>query len=192
MLFVGGLVLFWPSAASAQTPAAITVTSPTLKANEVVPIDHTADGKNVSPALMWSGAPADTKQFALIYDDPDVAFGTPPRRSCTGWSTRFPARRRACRPSLPMDAVLTAPRRHRRHHPGPVGLQAHRLPRPRAAARKAASLHLDGLRARRRTAARAGPQSQPADGSDEGPHHRPGIARRDLRAQAEAVTQRDT
>ena len=69
--FVGGLALILASAAWAQTPATITVTSPTLRANEVVPIDHTADGKNVSPALTWSGAPANTKQFALVYDDPD-------------------------------------------------------------------------------------------------------------------------
>ena len=62
------------SAASvlAQTPAAITVTSTTLKANETIPKDHTADGKNVSPALTWSGAPAATKQFAMVMDDPDV------------------------------------------------------------------------------------------------------------------------
>lgn len=63
------------SAASAQTPATITVTSATLKANETIPKDHTADGKNVSPALMWSGAPAGTRQFAMIMDDPDAQFG---------------------------------------------------------------------------------------------------------------------
>ena len=57
--------------------ATLTVTSPTLKANETVPVDHTADGRNVSPALNWTGAPAGTKQFALIYDDPDVAFPSP-------------------------------------------------------------------------------------------------------------------
>jgi phosphatidylethanolamine-binding protein (PEBP) family uncharacterized protein len=41
------------AATSAQTVAPLTVTSPTLKAGEVVPIDHTADGRNVSPALTW-------------------------------------------------------------------------------------------------------------------------------------------
>ena len=40
---------------SVQTAAAITVTSPTIKANETIPVDHTADGKNESPALAWSG-----------------------------------------------------------------------------------------------------------------------------------------
>jgi hypothetical protein len=96
-------------AALAQTPATITVTSPTLKANEVVPIDHTADGKNVSPALAWTGAPAATKQFALIYDDPDVAFGNPPQ-SFVHWVVyKIPGTATGLPAELPMDAVLTAP-----------------------------------------------------------------------------------
>ena len=97
------------SPAVAQTPATITVTSPTLKANEVVPIDHTADGKNLSPALAWSGAPANTKQFALIYDDPDVAFGNPPQ-SFVHWVVyKIPGTPKGLPADLPMDAVLTAP-----------------------------------------------------------------------------------
>jgi Raf kinase inhibitor-like YbhB/YbcL family protein len=71
-VFYAALFLSVSSAAIAQTPAAMTVTSATLKAGETIPKDHTADGKNVSPALSWSGAPAATKQFALIMDDPDV------------------------------------------------------------------------------------------------------------------------
>lgn len=58
-----------------QTPATMTVTSATIKANETIPKDHTSDGRNVSPALSWSGAPAGTKQFAMIMDDPDAQFG---------------------------------------------------------------------------------------------------------------------
>ena len=94
---------------AAQTPAALTVTSPTLKANETVPVDHTADGRNVSPALSWSGAPATTKQFALIYDDPDVSFGNPPQ-SFVHWVVyKIPGTAKGLPAELPMDAVLTAP-----------------------------------------------------------------------------------
>jgi hypothetical protein len=92
---------------SAQTPATITVTSPTLKANEVVPIDHTADGRNVSPALSWTGAPANTRQFALVYDDPDVVFGG---QTFVHWVVyKIPGTAKGLPAELPMDAVLTAP-----------------------------------------------------------------------------------
>jgi len=95
--------------ALAQTPATLTVTSPTLKAGETVPVDHTADGKNLSPALTWSGAPANTKQFALIYDDPDVAFGTPPQTFVHWVVYKIPGTAKGLPAELPMDAVLTAP-----------------------------------------------------------------------------------
>jgi Raf kinase inhibitor-like YbhB/YbcL family protein len=61
----------------AQTPQTMTVTSPTVKAGETIPADHTADGKNISPAIAWSNAPAATKEFALIMDDPDVPMPQP-------------------------------------------------------------------------------------------------------------------
>jgi Raf kinase inhibitor-like YbhB/YbcL family protein len=94
------------SSAAAQTPAAITVTSPTLKANETIPTDHTADGKNLSPALMWSGAPAATKQFALICDDPDV----PMPGGFVHWVVyKIPGTAKGLPAELPMDATLTAP-----------------------------------------------------------------------------------
>ena len=91
----------------AQTPAAITVTSSTLKAGEVVPIDHTADGKNVSPALSWTGAPATTKQFALVYDDPDVVFGG---QTFVHWVVyKIPGTAKGLPAELPMEAVLAGP-----------------------------------------------------------------------------------
>lgn len=108
-LIYGALITTLVSPAWAQTPATLIVTSPTLKANETVPVDHTADGKNLSPALMWSGAPANTKQFALIYDDPDVAFGTPPQTFVHWVVYKIPGTAKGLPAELPMDAVLTAP-----------------------------------------------------------------------------------
>lgn len=42
----------------------------------LIPAKHTCDGADVSPPLAWSGAPAGTKSFALISDDPDAPVGT--------------------------------------------------------------------------------------------------------------------
>lgn len=41
-----------------------------------IPKLHTCEGADVSPALEWSGEPADTASFALIVDDPDAPAGT--------------------------------------------------------------------------------------------------------------------
>jgi Raf kinase inhibitor-like YbhB/YbcL family protein len=68
---------FFAVGALAQTPQVLIVTSPTLKAGEKIPRDYTADGRNVSPPLQWTGAPASTKEFAVICDDPDVPMPQP-------------------------------------------------------------------------------------------------------------------
>jgi Raf kinase inhibitor-like YbhB/YbcL family protein len=41
-----------------------------------IPKKFTGDGPDVSPALEWSGAPAGTRAYALIMDDPDAPVGT--------------------------------------------------------------------------------------------------------------------
>jgi phosphatidylethanolamine-binding protein (PEBP) family uncharacterized protein len=44
--------------------------------NGPIPDIYTCEGEDVPPPLAWSGAPAGTKSFALIVDDPDAPGGT--------------------------------------------------------------------------------------------------------------------
>jgi Raf kinase inhibitor-like YbhB/YbcL family protein len=62
--------------AAAQTPQTIIVESPTLKVDQPIPRDYTADGRNISPPLTWKGVPAVAKQLAVVLQDPDA--GNPP------------------------------------------------------------------------------------------------------------------
>jgi hypothetical protein len=41
-----------------------------------IPSLHSCQGADLSPALEWSGAPAETRSLALIVDDPDAPVGT--------------------------------------------------------------------------------------------------------------------
>ena len=41
-----------------------------------LPSKYTCDGASISPPIQWQNAPANTKSFALIYDDPDAPAGT--------------------------------------------------------------------------------------------------------------------
>jgi Raf kinase inhibitor-like YbhB/YbcL family protein len=57
----------------------LTLSSDAFGANERIPAVHAyaPEGDNVSPALAWSGAPAGTKELALIVDDPDAPRAEP-------------------------------------------------------------------------------------------------------------------
>ncbi|HEX6106907.1 MAG TPA: YbhB/YbcL family Raf kinase inhibitor-like protein [Gemmatimonadales bacterium] len=57
-------------------PAALHLTSADLVHGEPVPVRHTCDGEDLSPALAWTGVPVETRSFALICDDPDAPRGT--------------------------------------------------------------------------------------------------------------------
>jgi Raf kinase inhibitor-like YbhB/YbcL family protein len=46
--------------------------SPSFVEGGSIPIKHSCDGQDVSPALVWEGAPASTAALALIVDDPDA------------------------------------------------------------------------------------------------------------------------
>ncbi|HTS18186.1 MAG TPA: YbhB/YbcL family Raf kinase inhibitor-like protein [Verrucomicrobiae bacterium] len=56
--------------------AQFTLTSPSFRNNQPMPAKFSCEGADASPALKWEGAPAETKSFALICDDPDAPGGS--------------------------------------------------------------------------------------------------------------------
>lgn len=55
---------------------AFVLRSPDFANGADIPKQFTCSGVDHSPALEWSGVPAETKSFALIADDPDAPVGT--------------------------------------------------------------------------------------------------------------------
>lgn len=51
------------------------ITSTSFKEGEMIPSKYTCDGENISPQLLWTDLPANTKSLALISDDPDAPSG---------------------------------------------------------------------------------------------------------------------
>ena len=64
---------------------ALALTSPVFKHNDAIPKVYTCQGKDISPALSWSGLPNGTKSVALIVDDPDVPDPAAPQREWVHW-----------------------------------------------------------------------------------------------------------
>jgi Raf kinase inhibitor-like YbhB/YbcL family protein len=51
--------------------------SPSFGPNESIPVRHTADGENLSPALTWEKPPEGTRALALLCEDPDAPLPKP-------------------------------------------------------------------------------------------------------------------
>ena len=52
------------------------ITSPAFSEGQPIPAKYSCEGNDASPPLKWTNAPANTKSFALIADDPDAPVGT--------------------------------------------------------------------------------------------------------------------
>lgn len=59
------------------TAQGIKPTSTAFGSGEPIPKKYTGDGQDVSPPLAWQEAPAGTRQWALICDDPDAPTDEP-------------------------------------------------------------------------------------------------------------------
>jgi Raf kinase inhibitor-like YbhB/YbcL family protein len=52
------------------------IETPAFAPKQRIPDQFSREGGNVSPRVEWQGAPADTRSFALIVEDPDAPRGT--------------------------------------------------------------------------------------------------------------------
>jgi Raf kinase inhibitor-like YbhB/YbcL family protein len=65
--------------------ASLKLTSSAFSHNGAIPSKYTCQGDDVSVPLAWSGAPAGTKSFALIVDDPDAPDPKAPQVTWVHW-----------------------------------------------------------------------------------------------------------
>ena len=54
-----------------EAPSGIVVASPAFGADDAIPVRFTADGKGVSPPLLWTGTPEGTRSVVLLVEDAD-------------------------------------------------------------------------------------------------------------------------
>lgn len=63
----------------------LVLSSSDFSAGGSIPARHTCDGADRSPSLSWSGAPAGTRSFALVIDDPDAPDPAAPKMTWVHW-----------------------------------------------------------------------------------------------------------
>ena len=77
-IFTLALGLLLANGATALEPpkANMQLTSTAFKEGGPIPALYTCDGKDISPQLKWTNAPANSQSLVLIADDPDAPAGT--------------------------------------------------------------------------------------------------------------------
>ena len=64
---------------------ALSLSSPVFTHNGPIPKLYTCQGKDISPAINWTGLPSGTKSVVLIVDDPDAPDPAAPKRTWVHW-----------------------------------------------------------------------------------------------------------
>lgn len=59
-----------------RAPRSIAIHTPAFQEGKPIPREFTGFGEDVSPALSWTGVPADAQALAIVVDDPDAPSGT--------------------------------------------------------------------------------------------------------------------
>ncbi len=68
-----------------DTSSSLRLSSSAFSEGESINARYTCMGDDISPDLSWTGAPANTKSFALIVDDPDAPDPAAPKMVYVHW-----------------------------------------------------------------------------------------------------------
>lgn len=68
--------VFAEGTAAKETAMKFNLKSPQISEGKRIPAAYTCDGTDLSPELIWPGAPPGTQEFALICEDPDAPMGS--------------------------------------------------------------------------------------------------------------------
>lgn len=63
----------------------LTLSSPAFTHGGPIPARYTCDDEDLSPQLLWHGAPAGTRSLVLIVDDPDAPDPQAPKMTWVHW-----------------------------------------------------------------------------------------------------------
>ena len=133
------------------------------------PQDYTADGRNVSPPLQWSGAPASTKEFAVILDDPDVPMPQP----FVHWVIyKIPGAAKGLPENIPIDPAAAMPGEIAGAVQGTSGFRRPIYRGPAPPPGKPHHYHFKVLATRRGARSQAGPDEGRTARGGQRPHRR--------------------
>ena len=81
------------------------LSSPAFRENQPIPVKHTGEGADVSPALAWETVPPGTQELTLLCEDPDAPTPEP----WVHWILyKIPASATGLPEAVPPDATLPA------------------------------------------------------------------------------------
>lgn len=64
---------------------ALSLTAADFQPGASIPVVHTCDGSDSSPALSWAGVPPGTRSLVLVIEDPDAPDPRAPKMTWTHW-----------------------------------------------------------------------------------------------------------
>lgn len=85
LLGFGGFMFAGDGDVHGETAKPFTLTSSDFEPGGAIPTEYTCEGRDIAPALAWSGVPPGTRSLALVLNDPDAPNPAAPTRTWVHW-----------------------------------------------------------------------------------------------------------